>query len=78
MKITIDLRSALAGLAAGVVVTLTLGATNAAPGGVGRYQVSTGDSMAFVVDTQTGQIWTARMSNAALQTDADFKTSKLK
>ena len=57
----LDLRSALLGLAAGVVVMAALGAaTGGGPvGPVGRYQVGGTASHGIIVDTQTGKAWTA-------------------
>ena len=76
MKITIDLRSALVGLVAGVVLMFTLGAAGAAPTGSGRYQVSTGADHGLLVDTATGQVWSARLNEARFNTDAVFKQAK--
>lgn len=60
MKIQIDLKSALCGLLAGIVVMLCVGAgTSANP--IGRYQIAgaaaPNGSFFVVVDTQTGQAW---------------------
>ncbi len=60
MKITIDLKSALCGLAIGVVAVLSIGAgTSSNP--AGKYKIVTGISegkgYAIMVDTQTGQAW---------------------
>lgn len=68
MKITIDLRSALLGLIAGIVVTLTLGAATALPSASGRYAIAAGAHGGYLVDTSTGQVWYA--------TDSDFKKPK--
>jgi hypothetical protein len=64
MKIQIDLKSALVGLAlgAGIMFTLGAGASNTN----GRYQISsfgngTGGGAAYVLDTQTGETWGADM-----------------
>ncbi len=62
MKIQIDLKSAVIGLLAGIVVVLLTGA-GASSNPVGKYQVdvaATGGGwggMAVIVDTQTGESW---------------------
>ena len=56
MKITIDVRSALVGLVAGLVLMFTLGAAVALPHQVGRYQVTAGGNTGLLIDTVTGQI----------------------
>ena len=76
MKITIDLRSALVGLVAGVVLMFTLGAAVALPHQVGRYQVTAGGNTGLLIDTVTGQIWSAVLSDGQFGTDAAFKKSK--
>lgn len=60
MKIQIDLKSALAGLALGIIAMLAIGAgTESNP--IGKYQISTSTGInggfAIMVDTQTGQAW---------------------
>ena len=60
MKITVDPKSALCGLALGVVAMLLIGAaTSSNP--VGKYRavtgVSDGKGYAIIIDTQTGQAW---------------------
>ena len=68
MKTQIDLKSALCGLAVGVLAMLAIGAGTSA-NGAGRYQaklVSTsypGDrGYVLVVDTQTGKVWTTTLT----------------
>jgi len=56
MKINIDLKSAFLGLIAGAGILFTLGADKSSSE-PGRYQVSTGQGMAVIVDTSTGQAW---------------------
>jgi len=59
MKIEIDLKSLALGALAAAVVGLGVAATNVPPT-VGRYQiVISNDGKAAVVDTVTGQCWTA-------------------
>jgi hypothetical protein len=60
MKITIDTKSAVCGLLAGVAAVLTIGAGDSS-NQVGKYRVATGVSdgkgYAIMVDTQTGKAW---------------------
>jgi len=56
MKIQIDLKSALAGLMLGVIVTLATGAgISSTP--VGKFQIAVGVPGAVILDTQTGEAW---------------------
>ena len=78
MKITIDLRSALVGLVAGVLLMFMLGAGgNNGIDGNPRYQVEGTHSHAVILNTATGQAWTAYLS-ANTTTDPDFKAAKLR
>ena len=68
MKTQIDLKSALCGLAVGVLAMLAIGAETS-PNGPGRYQaqlVSTSypadRGYALVIDTQTGKVWTTTLT----------------
>ena len=56
MKIQIDIKSALFGLALGVVAMSAIGAGTSASE-AGRYQVSVGQDFFAVVDTKTGEVW---------------------
>ena len=67
MKITIDLRSALVGLIAGVVLMFTLGASIGSVGTGGQYQVAGTATHAVIINTQTGQAWTALLSSQSGQ-----------
>ena len=79
MKITIDLRSAFVGLVAGVVLMFTLGATIGSNVGSGQvYQVAGTHAHAVIVNTATGQAWSAYMNPNGGTTDADFKAPKLR
>jgi len=79
MKITIDLRTALVGLVAGVILMFTLGAAgNNGIDGNPRYQVAGTHSHAVIVNTATGQAWSAYMNPNGGVTDADFKGAKLR
>ena len=57
MKTQIDIKSALCGLAVGIVAMLALGATDAASNRFSRYQCSSGSNIMLIVDTTTGQAW---------------------
>jgi D-alanyl-D-alanine carboxypeptidase len=70
MKITLDLKSMLAGLAIGVCVVLLTGAT-VSEKEVGRYQISTAAGFALVIDTTTGKVWGANLSGANFNTIHD-------
>lgn len=78
MKITIDLRSALIGLLTGVVVMLTLGAAGGGAVSSQRYQVAGTHSHAVIVNTETGQAWTAFLAPGSGKTDPDFQSTKLR
>ena len=76
MKIQIDIKSALVGLACGVVVTFLVAA--AAPGGaVGRYQIAASQQNGMVLDTVTGQVWSYFFSSGGGRTDKSFYEPKL-
>jgi hypothetical protein len=77
MKINIDLKSALLGLAAGVLVMAAIGAGTAS-GENGRYQVSGGEQgCAVMVDTRTGQAWAFQPSTTSQwKRDANFWDAK--
>jgi len=77
MKINIDLKSALLGLAAGVLVMAAVGAGTAS-GEHGRYQVSGGEQgCAVMVDTRTGQAWAFQPSTTSQwKRDANFWDAK--
>src|SRR5688500_20389156 len=75
MKITIDLRSAMIGLIAGVVLMFTLGASIGSNVGTGaQYQVAGTATHAVILNTQTGQAWTALLSSQSM--DAGFREPK--
>jgi len=80
MKTTIDIKSAMLGLAIGVVAMLAIGAEDSLSNTVGRYQVETcpGNPSGFVVlvDTTTGKVWMANGSGNQLRSDPDFFAPK--
>ena len=71
-----DTKSALLGLAAGVLLTFALGAAASGGGQIGRFQVAGTASQAVIIDTATGKAWTAFLSQNAGQTDPEFKVPK--
>ena len=77
MKTTIDIKSAMLGLVAGVLVAVAIGAGTPSSE-TGRYQVSAGaDACAVIVDTRTGRAWAFQPNNTAQwRTDANFWNEK--
>ena len=65
MNTKIDLKSALCGLAIGVLGMLASGAAESS-NRVGRYQIAGGAGTFAILDTATGQAWGANV--ASLQT----------
>ena len=64
MNTKVDIKSALVGLGAGVVVALVVAAAPSTGSSVGRYQITgTGQngngSECFVIDTASGKVWKA-------------------
>ena len=62
MNTKIDLKSALCGLALGVLGMLAMGAGEPS-NPVGRYQIAGGASSFTIVDTATGQAWAANLGS---------------
>jgi hypothetical protein len=76
MNTKIDIKSALVGLGAGVLVALLVAAASSPGSSVGRYQMtSTGQngngSECFVIDTTSGKVWKASLPPNC-GTDAGF------
>jgi hypothetical protein len=58
MKINIDLKSALFGLALGAMTIIAVGAENSSSSSTpGRYHCAAGQGILLIVDTATGQAW---------------------
>ena len=58
MKMNIDLKSALFGLALGAMTMLAVGAADSSSSAPhGRYQGAAGTGILLIVDTVTGQAW---------------------
>jgi hypothetical protein len=77
MKIQIDLKSVALGLLVGVGAMFALGADSSSPNQIGRYQISAGQSSAFIVDTTTGQSWGFEPNNTTqYRQDGNFFSIK--
>lgn len=63
MNSKIDFKSALLGLVLGVMATAAIGAATISPAQVGRYQISGTGNQGLVLDTVTGQVWSAYFSS---------------
>jgi hypothetical protein len=61
MNTKIDLKSALCGLAVGVLGMLAIGAAESS-NSMGRYQIAGGAGSFAIVDTVTGQAWGASLT----------------
>jgi hypothetical protein len=78
MNTTIDIKSAVIGLAVGALVTLGVAATTSSGNSVGRYQLVSnannggpGGSYCLLIDTLTGKVWTAYAPSNG-KSDDDF------
>ncbi len=78
MNIKIDIKSAVIGLAVGVLVTLGVAATTPPVIRLGRYQIVSnvnnggmGGSHSLIIDTVTGKVWVGYVP-ANAQSDGDF------
>ncbi len=72
MKSNIDLKSAAVGLVVGIAVMLVVGAESRSNYN-GRYQVSSAQGFAVIVDSQTGQAWGfGTSSTIQYRNDANF------
>jgi hypothetical protein len=66
MNTKIDLKSALCGLAVGILAMLAMGAV-APSNGTGRYQIASGAGFVTVIDTTTGRVWGANLASPGFQ-----------
>jgi hypothetical protein len=67
MKMNIDLKSALFGLALGALTMFVIGAADSsstAP--LGRYQGAAGTGILLIVDTVTGQAWAIQPGSVSI------------
>lgn len=66
MNTKIDLKSALCGLAVGILATLAMGAATSS-NAIGRYQIASGSGFVTVIDTTTGRVWGANLASPGFQ-----------
>jgi hypothetical protein len=66
MNIKIDLKSALSGLALGVLAMVAIGASDS-PRAIGRFQVASGAGFVTIIDTTSGQAWGANLAAPGFQ-----------
>jgi hypothetical protein len=73
-----DTKSALLGLATGLLLMLTLGAQSLAPASqIGLFKMATMANHAFIIDTSTGQVWRGYYhATTGGNTDAEFLKAK--
>jgi hypothetical protein len=78
MNMKIDIKSAVVGLAVGVLVTLGIAATTPSIARVGRYQIVSnannggqGGSHSLIIDTVTGKVWLGFVPSGG-KSDDDF------
>ena len=67
MKMNIDLKSALFGLALGAMTILAVGAANSSSSPpLGRYHCAAGTGILLIVDTATGQAWALQPGSVSI------------
>ena len=76
MNTKIDIKSAVLGLVLGVLVTVAVAASTL-PGPVGRYQIAGTANHGLVLDTATGQVWSAFFLPNEGKTDSGYFQPKL-
>ncbi|MBN2128357.1 MAG: hypothetical protein JW741_02635 [Sedimentisphaerales bacterium] len=71
MKTRIDMKSVIIGAVAAVGLCFLVGATGSGdrPGAIGRFQIACTNTLCYLVDTATGQVWQSG--------DREFKSAKL-
>lgn len=78
MNKKLDIKSAVIGLAVGVLVTLGIAAASGpGTGSVGRYQIAGTGNHGLIVDTATGRVWRGYFSSHEGITDGDFFRPKM-
>jgi hypothetical protein len=78
MSIKLDIKSALLGLGAGILVTLSIAAASfPVSHPVGRFQIAGTSDRGLLLDTTTGKIWSGYFGSAVGRMDADFFESKV-
>ena len=58
-------KTLIVGLVLGLAAAMVMGAMGAEPAGPGRYQISSSAVYVWVMDTQTGQVWTTERRDEA-------------
>lgn len=77
MNLKIDLKSALCGLAVGVVAVFAIGAADSPSSPVGKYQAAGGSGFFLIVDTTSGKAWFANVAaNNLTRMDTGFFETK--
>jgi hypothetical protein len=72
MKAQIDIKSVLCGVAIGVLAIFAIGAAPSS-NEVGRFQVSAGQGITVIADTETGKAWAYCPQNTSqYKMDANF------
>ncbi len=71
MNTNIDLKSAVVGLVLGIIATIAIAAASP-PSQIGRYQIAGTGNDGLIVDTATGQVWSAHFFASEGKTDRDF------
>ena len=71
-----DLCKVVLGILLGMGAILALGASRTDEPKLGRYQITTSDTRAYIIDTATGRVWEKFTDRSAGSTDPDFKTAK--
>ena len=59
----IHTRSLVVGAILGMIIAVTVGATLKNRGVVGRFELNVGAGPAFVIDTESGQVWMQNNNN---------------
>ena len=76
MNMRIDIKSSLLGLTLGILVMVAVGASSGS-GSIGRYQIAGTANHGLVLDTVTGQVWSAFFLPNEGKTDPDYFQPKL-
>jgi hypothetical protein len=77
MKPKLDYRSIFVGLALGLVMAAALGAGVRYEQQSGRYQITTNEGHAFVLDTVTGEVWEKFEGSSSGDNTPGFSDTKL-
>jgi hypothetical protein len=77
MKLKVDYKSVVVGLALGLLMAGVLGASLAQEQVSGRFQMQTNEGHAFVLDTRTGEVWEKFEGTSGGDDSADFLNPKI-